>query len=105
MNLTSREIDTIHKIAERAVALYQRLDMIDESNARFALSGIASELMIVHCDIVPLRLDDLLAADDLNFAHDITGIHTHLDHVSGKKLNGCFLPRYAKQKESQHDGH
>ena len=41
-----------------------------------------------------LRLDDLLAADDLNFLHDVAGINRHLDRDTYALLDG-FFPRYA----------
>jgi len=94
--LNRKELQTIHDIAERAVALYQRLDMLDDSDARFALTGIASEIMTVHTEIIPLRLEELAGADDSNFAHDIGGIHRHLDKESDKpRLTDGFCPRFA----------
>ena len=41
----------------------------------------------------PLRLNDLLAADDFNFFHDVCGIREHLDHETGQ-LKNQFSPRY-----------
>ena len=46
-------------------------------------------------DRTPLRLNDLLTADDLNFNHDIIGICNNLNR-STKKLDNCFVPRYIK---------
>ena len=43
----------------------------------------------------PLRLKELLNADDFNFYHDIIGIGNNLNRKT-KKLENCFLPRYAK---------
>lgn len=87
--MTDNEL--IMKIANRAVELYKRLGM-DAPKAVY----IAAEISIVHTEIVPLRLQEFLDADDSNFSHDIGGIHRHLEMVSGFKLNGCFLPRFAK---------
>lgn len=42
----------------------------------------------------PLRLADLLDADDFNFAHDLHGIRRHLNRQTGK-LERFFLPRFA----------
>ncbi len=81
-----RDLKIIGQIAARAVTLYQS-------------HGEAIERKTVYMDITiahhsnPLRLDDLLAADDFNFAHDIAGINRHLDHATGK-LDGRFLPRF-----------
>jgi Family of unknown function (DUF6874) len=90
---TAADIKTIHAIADRAVELYERLGMFaKQSEARFARYAIAMEIMTVHRRITPLRLDEMLAADDSNFAHDIGGIHRHLD---GDRLTDCFMPRFA----------
>jgi len=92
------DIRTIHEIARRAVALYQRLDYLNDQEARFALAGIADELLTVHTEIVPLRLQEFLDADDVNFAHDIGGIHRHLEHGTPRqpaRLRDCFMPRFA----------
>ena len=44
--------------------------------------------------ICPLRLSDLLEADDENFVHDIAGIERHLNRRTFK-MEDCFLPRFA----------
>ena len=44
---------------------------------------------------IPLNLNDLLIADDQNFYHDITGICNNINR-STKKIDNCFIPRYAK---------
>jgi len=43
----------------------------------------------------PLKLQELLDADDNNFYHDIIGIGQHLNRQT-RKLEDCFLPRFAK---------
>ncbi len=50
------------------------------------------DLVMVHWHY-GLRLADLLAADEANFVHDISGITRHLDRETGGLMN-CFLPRY-----------
>lgn len=42
----------------------------------------------------PMKLDELLAAPDFDFAHDVFGIRRHIDRTTGK-LGDCFLPRFA----------
>lgn len=42
-----------------------------------------------------LRLEDLLNADDENFAHDILGIVYNIDRSNPTDFN-LFVPRYAK---------
>ena len=43
----------------------------------------------------PLKLQELLDAEDFDFYHDIVGIHNNLNRKT-KKLENCFVPRYAK---------
>lgn len=43
----------------------------------------------------PLRLADLLTANDFNFGHDICGIQRHLNRKTGR-LENSFLPRFAR---------
>lgn len=75
----------IMKIVERAdekgLLMFDRLSLI-------------MDIENVHAEI-GLRLNDLLNADEENFAHDIVGIQKHIDRHS-KKLTDLFLPRYAK---------
>jgi len=44
----------------------------------------------------PLKLQELLDADDANFYHDIIGIGQHLNRQT-RKLGNCFIPRFAKR--------
>ena len=43
----------------------------------------------------PLKLQELLNADEFDFWHDIFGIYKNLNRQT-KKLENCFVPRYAK---------
>ena len=57
--------------------------------------------MSLHMDLtaahteVNLRLEELLNADDFNFAHDVLGIIRHMNRQTAQ-LSGHFLPRYAR---------
>ena len=44
-----------------------------------------------------LRLNDLLNADEFNFAHDIIGIQNNIDRKNVKMAN-CFVPRFTTPK-------
>ena len=83
------EIDAIKKIATRAVEIYRKggLDVKPVD--------VMMDIQCVHQNSCPLRLVQLSEADDFNLMHDIVGIHNHLDRKT-KKLEGCFLPRYAE---------
>lgn len=53
-----------------------------------------------------LRLDDWLAADNFNFAHDFIGIRDNINRGNGFPATdfGFFVPRFAgKEKEDKED--
>jgi hypothetical protein len=57
--------------------------------------SITMDLEAVHCNIIPLRLDDFLNADEFNFWHDVAGIVNNLDREK-IELQNCFCPRFAQ---------
>jgi hypothetical protein len=91
MNTANRQdTDLIIAIAQRAEALYIRVNRSAEGFNRLAL---IMDLDACHSNACPLKLEALLAAGDADFAHDVFGIVRHFDrerHV----LRDCFLPRY-----------
>jgi hypothetical protein len=86
-----KEALVIRRIAGRAIAMAQRADIAYE------LRDCQMDLTAVHCNGTPLRLAELLAADDANFAHDVFGIRRFLDRDTGA-LTGCFVPRFAENQ-------
>lgn len=85
----------ISKIARRARQL-------DYKHNRRRAATIQHHMMNVsacHASGNPLRLADLLAADDFNFAHDIFGIDRHINHENGR-LDNCFVPRFSNHGEA-----
>lgn len=83
-----QEFETIVKICERA----EKMGI--SSGERMTL---LMDLENVHQNI-GLNLVGLLEADELNFAHDIIGIQTHINRNT-KELEDFFVPRYAQQKD------
>lgn len=79
------EVSIIRQIAARAHLLLGR-----------NFTNVAMDVDAVHANGCPLLLAELRDAPDGDFAHDIAGITIHLNRRTGK-LEGCFLPRYAKQ--------
>lgn len=75
-------VEIIGSIADRAA-----------SNGCDRLSTMM-DVSATHANGNPLRLADLLAANDFNFFHDIYGIARHLDRETGKLMN-CFSPRFS----------
>jgi len=68
----------IGKIADRAVNLYAQQEI------RVERLDILLDITTCHFNVQKLRLDDLLDADDANFAHDIAGINRHLDREANE---------------------
>lgn len=89
--MNENDSQLIQRIAQRASDLYKEI-----SDADVAPSFIASEIWMVHEHIVRLRLQEMLDADDGNFAHDVAGIHRHLDIKKVPVLTDGFYPRFAK---------
>ena len=85
---THAESETIHKIALRAVSVYNR--------DPWALT-VEMDVTAAHANGCPLDLERLLAADDLDFAHDVWGIVDHIDRETGA-LKGGFHPRFARRE-------
>lgn len=70
---------------------------IAEANGLMALDRftLVMDLEVAHKEC-NLRLDELLNADELNFAHDVVGIQNNLNRQT-MKMENLFLPRYATQ--------
>jgi hypothetical protein len=77
----SREDAHHPQIAERAIADRKAHGM---KVSRGAQVDIEMDLEATHANGCPLRLADLLAADDFNFWHDVSGIARHLDRTTGE---------------------
>lgn len=98
MKMNQREMQIVMQIADRAADLYQRLGLVSDDQLEFVRNATFMEVAMVHKFIVPLRLEEMLEADDGNFGHDVGGIHRHLDFGTKKSppcLSDCFLPRFA----------
>ena len=90
MNFSSSKTEAriISKIAARAVSMAQAQEV------DYPFMDADMDITACHCNGCPLRLDDLLHADEFNFAHDVFGIRRHLNRETGK-LENCFLPRFS----------
>lgn len=82
--------------AARAIGRRARTMLLDYRVDRSALD-IEMDVLATHCNGNPLRLNDLLKADDFNFLHDISGIARHLNRNTGK-LKNLFSPRFSARK-------
>lgn len=83
MKITKREeILLISAIAKRAKSMGHPDDLL----------SIDMDISFAHKEH-PLRLTDLLSADDLNFSHDVFGIRKHFNRKT-LKMEDCFVPRF-----------
>lgn len=86
-NVAKKDFETISSIADRAVYIASKAgDHLDRTE-------IEMDLCAAH-NTCPLKLGELLAADDFNFAHDVFGIRRHLDRGTGE-LKDFFSPRFS----------
>lgn len=85
----------IEQIADRAVGLETK---INGGTGRAPKLHHQMNVSACHANGNPLRLADLLAADDFNFAHDVFGIDRHICRHTGKLLNH-FSPRFSACEE------
>ena len=81
----NKNFNTLSQIADRYLKKYpgfgKKIDVVMDLDA--VITGGCS-----------LRLDELLAASDFNFFHDVCGIRENLDRNTGA-LKNCFSPRYS----------
>lgn len=89
MNMTANnaELRTIAAIGRRAERL------ADSVGVQYRTLEAMMDIEACHCNGNPLRLRELLDADDSNFSHDVFGVRRHIDRETGN-LTGCFVPRY-----------
>ena len=80
------EMNLIYKIVKRGYPLM--------SDCYRSMLDMIMDIEAANNDI-PLKLNDLLMADNLNFNHDIIGICNNINRQT-KKLDNYFVPRYAK---------
>lgn len=86
---TKEEYEIIGRIVKRAVALFAEYDVTLDS------TSLMMDITATHANGCPLRLAELLEAEEIDFAHDISGITRHIDRTTGE-LQDCFLPRYSQ---------
>ena len=87
---SKEELETILKISFRAHRM----------NKNYRREDASLDVNCCHSNGNPLRLKELLEADDFNFAHDVFGIARHLNRDTGK-LENHFLPRFSQPQKAK----
>ena len=85
---TKEDFDLINQIADRAV------NTAKSHGISYSKMNALMDIEATHLNGCPLRLQELLTADDANFSHDIFGILRHINRTNGQ-LEDFFLPRFA----------
>jgi len=87
-NATAEDIVVIVKIAKRVS------EMATSMGGKYPILEANMDVSATHLNGCSLKLEELLAADDFNFGHDVFGIRQNINRETGK-LENCFLPRFA----------
>lgn len=85
--MNKENFELIGKIADRAKEM--NLFMFDRFSFIMDMESATEQFN--------LRLNELLNADNFNFAHDVVGIQNNINRKTGKVEN-CFLPRFSDIK-------
>jgi hypothetical protein len=89
-NSTREDTELISKIADRYITMCNGTSFRPPKKFNLLM-----DIEATNNNGCPLKLAELLKADDFDFAHDINGIINNINRQTGK-LDNCFLPRYAK---------
>ena len=83
---TKEKFMTYIKIAQRA----EGMDLYSGERSTFLMDLESAD------NVFNLRLEDLLNADDVNFAHDVVGIVNNINRSEFPATDfGLFVPRYS----------
>lgn len=93
--LQEDDFPKITAIANRAVEIAEK-QIVGGQAVKVKPITFMIDLATVHTGTCPLRLDEMMKADDFNLAHDVFGINRHLNHDTGE-LQDCFIPRFAEK--------
>ena len=85
--ISKQDNQLIQQITKRAFTLTK------EGKYNIDPQSLQMDISATHLSC-PLKLQELLEADDFNFGHDVFGIMRHIDRETGW-LKNYFLPRYA----------
>jgi hypothetical protein len=88
-NCSQEEMQLLSKITQRAVKI------IHKNGGNPDALSLNMDITACHLNGNPLKLKELLEADDFNFLHDIAGISRYINRHTGE-LGDCFVPRYSK---------
>ena len=89
--VSEKDQDLAHEIAKRAVEWIAASDV----EITYSLLHAEMDILATHANGNPLKLQELLDADEDNFLHDVFGIRRHLNRRTGE-LEDFFVPRFSQ---------
>ena len=92
MSISSSEAAIIGQIAKRAANLAKSKGLTQLSSS-YRWSEIAVDILKFH-ENTPMRLKDLLEANDIDFAYDVFGIHEIQFHFGNNTEKEGFVPLF-----------
>jgi len=98
--IADEDRELIAKIVDRTLGILDSVSPLSKSDRKNRRINLMMDLTACHANGNPLRLADLVAADDFNVMHDVGGISRHIDHDTGK-MTGCFLPRFSQRQTEE----
>lgn len=90
-NISPQDMACIAAIVKRANEIGQQCTPKVAFETIIAMADIAA----VHCNCVPLRLEQMLLSSNADFMHDFAGIGLHVDRASGQ-LRHDWKPIFAR---------
>ena len=85
---SARDRLIINKIVKRAIKMAKTLDI------EYEKQDCDMDITACHANGNPLRLQEMLDANDFNFCHDVFGIRNCLNRRTGKLMH-MFSPRFS----------
>ena len=86
--MNRHNIDTMSKIADRGLPVIRSI-----TPYKIKKLDVMMDLEYTN-NVIPLDFDQLLAFDDGNFNHDISGIYANFNRET-LQMDNCFTPRCA----------
>ncbi|WP_070988464.1 hypothetical protein [Halofilum ochraceum] len=95
MRFNSQNTPQAKEAAERFIGICTRAGSVPPTKADVTIGLLAADGANGN---YPIEWEELLAASDADFIHDVGGILEHMDRDSGELIAG-FVPRYATHYE------
>lgn len=93
-DVSKSDLAKLMSIADRAVS------MAHAYSVDYSKFDALMDLTACHANGMPLDLDNLAAAPEFDFAHDVFGIRRHINRETGV-IEDCFVPRCSMSQQQR----